>query len=88
MAKPVSALQEINPGSVIELFTLNLIQHYMDLIHIYRFHNGANMNANGEVVWNGNTYLRFPFNVSGFEFTGSTGTLPRPTLTVSNITEQ
>ena len=42
------------------------------------------MNANGDVVWAGNSYLRFPIECNGFEF-GSTGTLPRPTIAVSNI---
>ena len=84
MAVPVSALQEINPGAVIELFTLQLDATLHGSTTIYRFHNGANLNANGEVVWAGNTYLRFPIECTGFEFTG-TGTLPRPTITVSNI---
>ena len=84
MAIPTSELQAINPGSIIELFTieLNIALHGSNTI--YRFHNGANMNANGEVVWAGNAYLRFPIECSGFEF-GSTGTLPRPTIAVSNI---
>ena len=84
MAIPVSALQSINPTSIIELFTieLNTALHGSDTI--YRFHNGANMNANGEVVWAGNSYLRFPIECNGFEF-GSSGTLPRPTITISNI---
>ena len=84
MAVPVSALQEINPGAVIELFTLQLDATLHGSNTIYRFHNGANLNANGEVVWAGNTYLRFPSQCEGFEFTG-TGTLPRPTISVSNI---
>ena len=84
MAVPVSALQEINPGAVIELFTLQLDTTLHGSSTIYRFHNGANLNANGEVVWAGNTYLRFPIECTGFEFTG-TGTLPRPTISVSNI---
>ena len=84
MAVPVSALQEINPGAVIELFTLQLDATLHGSTTIYRFHNGANLNANGEVVWAGNTYLRFPIECTGFEFTG-TGTLPRPTISVSNI---
>ena len=84
MAVPVSALQEINPGAVIELFTLQLNATLHGSNTIYRFHNGANLNANGEVVWAGNTYLRFPIECTGFEFTG-TGTLPRPTISVSNI---
>ena len=84
MAVPVSALQEINPGAVIELFTLQLDATLHGSTTIYRFHNGANLNVNGEVVWAGNSYLRFPIECTGFEFTG-TGTLPRPTISVSNI---
>ena len=84
MVVPVSALQEINPGAVIELFTLELDATLHGSTTIYRFHNGANLNANGELVWNSNSYLRFPIQCEGFEFTG-TGTLPRPTISVSNI---
>ena len=84
MAIPTSALQEINPGSIIELFTIELNTALHGSNTIYRFHNGANLNANGEVVWAGNSYLRFPIECTGFEF-GSTGTLPRPTIAVSNI---
>ena len=84
MAVPVSALQEINPGAVIELFTLQLDATLHGSNTIYRFHNGANLNANGEVVWAGNSYQRFPIECTGFQFTG-TGTLPRPTISVSNI---
>jgi lambda family phage minor tail protein L len=84
MAIPTSELQAINPGSIIELFTIELNTALHGSNTIYRFHNGANMNANGEVVWAGNSYLRFPIECNGFEF-GSTGTLPRPTIAVSNI---
>ena len=84
MAIPTSALQEINPGSIIELFTIELNTALHGSNTIYRFHNGANMNADGEVVWAGNSYLRFPIECSGFEF-GSTGTLPRPRISISNI---
>ena len=84
MAIPVSALQSINPGSIIELFTIQLNTALHGSNTLYRFHNGANLNANGEVVWAGNSYLRFPIECSGFEF-GSTGTLPRPKISISNI---
>ena len=84
MAIPVSELQSINPGSIIELFSIELNTALHGSNTIYRFHNGANLKANGEVVWAGNSYLRFPIECSGFEF-GSTGTLPRPNITVSNI---
>ena len=84
MAIPVSELQSINPGSVIELFTITLDSTLHGASTVYRFHNGANMNANGEVVWAGNSYLRFPIECTGFQF-GSRGTLPRPSIAVSNI---
>ena len=84
MAIPTSALQEINPGSIIELFTTELNTALHGSNTIYRFHNGANMNADAQVVWAGNSYLRFPIECTGFEF-GSTGTLPRPKIAISNI---
>ena len=84
MAIPVSELQSINPSSVIELFVIELNTALHGSNNIYRFHNGANMNANGQVVWAGNSYLRFPIECNGFEF-GSRGSLPRPTITVSNV---
>ena len=84
MAIPVSELQEINPGSIIELFTIQLNTALHGSNTIYRFHNGANLNANGEVVWAGNSYLRFPIQCQGFEF-GTKGTLPRPQISISNI---
>ena len=84
MAVPVSALQSINPGAIIELFTLTLDATLHGASTVYRFHNGSNMNANGDIVWAGNTYEKFPIQCEGFQF-GSTGTLPRPTISVSNI---
>ena len=84
MAVPVSQLQSINPGAIIELFTLTLDSTLHGASTVYRFHNGANQNSNGEVVWAGNTYQRFPIKCEGFTFNG-TGTLPRPTITISNI---
>jgi len=84
MAVPVSALQSINPGAIIELFTLTLDSTLHGSSAVHLFHNGSNMNLNGNIVWAGNTYERFPIQCEGFDF-GSTGTLPRPTISVSNI---
>ena len=53
-------------------------------IDIYRFHAGSNLNANGQIVWDGNAYLRFPIQASGFAF--QKGQLPRPKIVVSNGT--
>ena len=84
MAVPVSDLQSINPGAIIELFTLRLDSTLHGSSTVYRFHNGSNMNLNGNIVWAGNSYEKFPIQCEGFDF-GSTGTLPRPTISVSNI---
>ena len=86
-----SNLQSINPSAIIELFVLTLKEglNYPtgnpDSVNtVYRFHAGSNLNANGEIVWKGNSYLRFPIQASGFAF--QRGQLPRPKLTVSNAT--
>lgn len=76
--------QSLEPSSIIELFELqlNVLQHGSS--ETYRFHAGANANNNGEVVWAGNTYQRFPIEADGFEYTGQ-GQLPRPKVRVSNV---
>ena len=84
MAIPVSELQKINPSSIIELFELELSTALHGINTVYRFHAGSNMDANGELVWKGNTYQRFPVEAEGFEYTGN-GQLPRPTIRVSNL---
>jgi lambda family phage minor tail protein L len=84
MAVPFSELQAVAPSAVIELFVLelNAVQHGVNAT--YRFHAGTSLNANGELVWAGNTYQRFPIEADGFEYSGK-GQLPRPKLRVSNI---
>jgi lambda family phage minor tail protein L len=84
MAIPVSELQKIAPSSIIELFELQLVTALHGANTIFRFHAGSNMNANGELVWNGNVYERYPIEADGFEYTGN-GQLPRPKVRVSNI---
>jgi lambda family phage minor tail protein L len=81
---PTSELQGIAPSAVIELFELELNTAQHGANDIYRFHAGSNMNANGELLWAGNSYLRFPVEADGFEYTGN-GQLPRPKLRASNI---
>jgi lambda family phage minor tail protein L len=84
MATPVSELQKIAPSSIIELFELQLNTAQHGSNDLYRFHAGTSMVSNGDLVWNGNSYLRFPIQAEGFEYTGK-GTLPRPTIRCSNI---
>ena len=83
-ASVFSSLQDINPSAIIELFTLQLSTALHGANTIYRFHAGSSLNANGQIVWDGNAYLRFPIQATGFAF--QKGQLPRPKITISNAT--
>tara|TARA_R100000734_G_C3316694_1_gene109312 strand:+ start:1821 stop:2402 length:582 start_codon:yes stop_codon:yes gene_type:complete len=78
-----SDLQKVNPSSIIELFTLTLDSALHGANTVYRFHSGSNLNANGEIVWKGNSYLRFPIQATGFAY--KRGQLPRPQISISNM---
>lgn len=84
MAVPVSDLQAVAPSAIIELFELELDVVNHGVSETYRFHAGTSLNANGELVWNGNSYLRFPVEADGFEYSGQ-GQLPRPKIRISNV---
>ena len=77
-----SEIQKINPSAIIELFTLQLDNSLHGATTTYRFHSGSNLNANGEIVWAGNAYQRFPIEANGFAY--QRGQIPRPKLVVSN----
>ena len=83
-------IQNVNPSSIIELFKLELKEglNYQTgnptgVDTVYRFHGGSNLDANGEIVWNGESYLRFPVEATGFQY--QKDQLPRPTITISNM---
>ena len=78
-----SDIQKVNPSAIIELFTLTLDNALHGATTVYRFHAGTNLDANGKIVWDGNEYLRFPVQATGFAY--QRGQLPRPTLSVSNM---
>ncbi len=78
----VSDLQSINPSAIIELFTLTTTAALHGSATTHRFHNGTSLKDNGEIIWAGDTYQRFPIKAEGFAY--QRGQLPRPTLTVSN----
>lgn len=78
-------LQSIAPSAIIELFELQLYINIHGSNTLYRFHAGANATAtNGQVIFNGQSYLRYPVEVTGFDYNGA-GQLPRPTMRVSNL---
>ena len=78
----ITDLQKPNPSAIIELFTLktDLALHGSD--QIYRFHNGTNLNNNGDIIWAGDQYIKMPIQATGFAY--QRGQLPRPKLSVSN----
>jgi len=65
-------------------FSDNQVVWTAQVIDTYRFHAGSNLNANGEIRWQDNSYLRFPIQASGFAF--QRGQLPRPKIIISNAT--
>ena len=79
-----SALQEIAPGALIELFQLELNVAQHGVAETYYFHAGTNENGYGELVWDGQPYMALPIEVEGFEYSGQ-GTLPRPKMRISNL---
>ena len=84
IASAYEELAKINPSAIIELFELRLDSTLHGSNDIYRFHAGANADISGNIVFNGSSYVRIAIKGDGFEYT-NTGTLPRPTLSISNL---
>ena len=86
--KAISAVYEdlsvLEPNAIVELFQLHLDATLHGSSDIFYFHNGVNAAVTGNVVWNGQSYVRLPLEATGFDYTSS-GSLPRPKLAVSNI---
>ena len=78
----ITDLQKINPSAIIELLTITTDATLHGSAQTYRFHNGTSLNANGDIVWQGNSYTKMPIQAEGFAY--QKGQVPRPTLTVSN----
>jgi len=78
----ITDLQKINPSAIIELLTITTDATLHGSAQTYRFHNGTSLNANGDIVWQGNSYIKMPIQAEGFAY--QRGQVPRPTLTVSN----
>jgi lambda family phage minor tail protein L len=75
------AAQELSPGAEIVLFVLDLSRFNAQTIY---FHAGTNK-LDGDVIWQGQTYVRYPIEATGFEWKAQ-GPQPRPKLAASNAT--
>lgn len=76
-----SDIQKLAPGAIVDLFELDATA--LGGV-VTRFHAGVNELGN-DVVWDGDTYTRFPIEADGFEWNGK-GALPRPKIRAANIT--
>ena len=70
-------IQKLEPGAIVTLFEVHVAPD------VFRFHSGVNA-LGGDIVWQGETYIRFPLEADGFEWKGQ-GTLPRPKMRASNV---
>nr|BAR30704.1 phage minor tail protein L (TIGR01600) [uncultured Mediterranean phage uvMED] len=77
-------LNKLAPSAVIELFELDGTASSVGVDQVYRFHSGVNQDIDGDIVWNGNSYSRYPIVAGGFEYEGQ-GQLPRPQISISNV---
>ena len=73
-----------NPSAIIELFQVRLSAELHGSNDIYYFHAGINDFGDADIVFADQAYARIPVKAEGFEYT-NTGTMPRPTLTISNL---
>lgn len=73
-----------NPSGIIELFQLRFNPELHGSSDVYYFHSGTSELGEKDIIFDSQSYARIPIKADGFEYT-NTGTLPRPTLTVSNL---
>lgn len=73
-------VQKFAPGQKVELFELDATALGGS---VFRWHNGVN-ELGSDVVWDGNTYVRFPVIAAGFQKSAK-GVIARPTLRVGNV---
>tara|TARA_B100000700_G_scaffold40460_1_gene41023 strand:- start:5809 stop:6669 length:861 start_codon:yes stop_codon:yes gene_type:complete len=87
MTVPVNDLYSSNPNSLIELYQLKLdpVLHTGAYISpgIKYFFSGVNKEST-KIIWGGVSYDALPIVVEGIE-SKVKGSLPRPTLTISNL---
>lgn len=75
----VKTAQSLAPGTRIELFDFDATKIGGDFVRwVSAFKSPT------PISWQGNTYVPLPIEAEGFEVTG-TGTIPRPTLRISNV---
>ena len=60
MTIPTAELQALSNKSIIELYSITLVAALHGSTSVTRFHSGVGMNSNANIIWQGNTYTKFP----------------------------
>lgn len=76
-------VQRLEPGAIVELYELDTT--VIGGADIFRFTPHGPNELGNDIVFAGQTYVRFPIEASGFERSGQ-GQLPRPTIRAANVT--
>ena len=77
-----SDIQRLEPGTLIELYDLDTTPAgYAELL---RFTPHGPNELGVDLVWDGNTYTRYPIEADGFDRRAQ-GTMPRPRLRAANV---
>lgn len=86
MSEMFKELIKSSPFAIIDLYEVHLDNQLHGSNEIYRFHNGCNQKAaaTGDIKWKGHSYMAFPVEVEGFEYTAN-GQLPRPKIRIGNL---
>jgi hypothetical protein len=64
-------LSVLAPNAIIELFQLQLVAALHGTSDIYYFHAGVNAAVSGNIVFDGDTYVRLPIQAEGFEYSNT-----------------
>lgn len=73
-------IQSLTPGALLDLYEVDATDYGIGILRYSPYVNPLGQ----DIIWQGNTYARFPVSIEGLE-ANSTGTLPRPTMSMSNV---
>ncbi len=82
MPIPIRDINSLQHSTIVHLFELDLSALGVTVNPVLRFCNLTN--GTSSVFWKGFEYPPFPIKAEGYEYNGK-GSLPRPTVTVSNL---
>lgn len=73
-------LQSLAPGTILDMYETDATSYGLGILRYSSFCNEKGL----DIVWQGNTYVRTRILVEGYK-KSSSGTLPRPVLTIANV---